>query len=141
MPTSTSLILITLEKMENVMFGRPELMFTVKIRPHISEVDEIFGIPLIALAAFEIIRSYPEMRCSASRESFSCTSLVHILLVSPSFTWDFQHMFYASCHLSLATLAAINLQLLLMDFQGRHNCTTVVRTDPLEVAMEVCFIK
>ena len=44
-------------------------------------------------------------------------------------------------HLSLATLAAINFQLLLKDFQGHHNCTTVVRTDSLEVAMEVGFTK
>ena len=41
------------------MFGRPELMFTVKLRPHMSEADEIFEVPLIFFAAFERIRPDP----------------------------------------------------------------------------------
>ena len=47
------------------MFSRPELMFTVKLQPFMSEADEIFEIPLRFFAAFERIRPDPrnEMQC------------------------------------------------------------------------------
>ena len=53
------------QNMEKVMFGRPELMFTVKLRPFMSEAHEIFEVPLIFFAAFERIRPDPrnEMQC------------------------------------------------------------------------------
>ncbi len=48
------------QDMDSVMFGRPELMFKVKLKPHGEIRDESMELPLIFFSAFERVALDPD---------------------------------------------------------------------------------